>query len=47
MKPGQKVVVDSKKEVESIPGWAKLLGYLSCFVIGGFYFKKIMVQNDE
>lgn len=47
MNDGQGKVGEEKKEMESIPGWVKLLGYLSCFVIGGFYFKKIMVQNDE
>lgn len=27
--------------------WLKFLIYLGCFVLGGYYFKKIMVGKDE
>lgn len=32
---------------ESSMSWLKFLIYLGCFVLGGYYFKKIMVGKDE
>lgn len=38
---------DENIEVNDHSTWLKLLMYLSCFVVGGYYFKKIMVPKDD